>query len=50
MFAAKFRCDADGWEPTDANLAQVFAGCSRIPMLDMYPAIRAEIKGDRHEF
>jgi len=43
MFACKFWNDADGREPTDENLAVIFAGCCRPPEAKWYPAIRAEI-------
>jgi hypothetical protein len=43
MFASKFWNDADGREPTDENLAAIFAGCVRPPEAKWYPAIRAAI-------
>jgi hypothetical protein len=50
MFAAKWLADTEGegnqgqvWPTTDANLAQVFAGCVKPPDQRLYPAIRAKL-------
>jgi hypothetical protein len=49
MFAAKWLADTERREPpevwptTDANLAQVFAGCVKPPPASLYPAIRAKL-------
>lgn len=46
-YVIKFRLDADGAEPTDANLERVLRGCALRPPSRWYPAIRAQILAER---
>jgi hypothetical protein len=48
-YAIKFRLDADGAEPTDANLERVLQWCALRPRSKWYPAIRAQVFADREE-
>jgi hypothetical protein len=50
MFAARWIAETEheqergSWEPTDANLAQVFAGCVRPLDARLYPLLREQLE------
>ena len=47
QYAIKFRLDAGDLDPTDENLARVLEWCALRPKPEWYPAIRAQVLGDR---